>query len=53
MSGRQAGEQAFEAAARRLVLTHRCPPWSRRWPPRPTAFGGPVEQAEIGKEFVL
>jgi ribonuclease BN (tRNA processing enzyme) len=55
MSGRQAGEQARRAGARRLVVTHR----------RPTvdpavliaeaaaAFGGPVEQAAIGKDFVL
>ncbi|MGH9079337.1 MAG: MBL fold metallo-hydrolase [Acidimicrobiales bacterium] len=55
MSGRQAGEQAREAQARRLVITH-------RWPSIEAsdvateargAFGGPVEQAEPGKGFVL
>ena len=55
MSGRQAGEQAYRAGARRLVITH-------RWPTVPAvavvseaaaAFGRPVEQAEIGKEFIL
>jgi ribonuclease BN (tRNA processing enzyme) len=55
MSGRQAGEQAFRAAARRLVVTH-------RWPSiaaaavaaeAEAAFGRPVEEAVMGKEFVL
>jgi ribonuclease BN (tRNA processing enzyme) len=55
MSGRQAGEQAHRAGARRLVITH-------RWPTvdaaavaveAVAAFGAPVEQAVIGKEFVL
>ncbi len=55
MSGRQAGEQARRAGAKRLVVTH-------RWPtvdPEALAaevegaFGRPVEQAAIGKEFVL
>ncbi len=55
MSGRQAGEQARRAGARRLVVTH-------RWPTidpavlmaeAAAAFGEPVEQAAIGKEFVL
>lgn len=55
LSGRQAGEQARQARARRLAITH-------RWPTvdaasvaaeAATAFGGPVEQAVIGKEFVL
>ncbi len=55
MSGRQAGEQARGAGARRLAITH-------RWPTidavavaseAEAAFGGPVEQASIGKEFVL
>ena len=53
MSGRQAGEQAARAGVVRLVLTH-------RWPTvggaavaveAAAAFGGPVEQAEIGKVF--
>jgi len=55
MSGRQAGEQAFRAGARRLVVTH-------RWPSIAAAtvaaeaeatFGGPVEQAVRGREFIL
>lgn len=53
MSGRQAGEQARRARARRLVVTH-------RWPSiaaaavafeAGSAFGGPVESAEPGKVF--
>jgi ribonuclease BN (tRNA processing enzyme) len=55
LSGRQAGMQARQAAARRLVITH-------RWPTidalavateAEAAFGRPVEQAAIGKEFRL
>lgn len=55
MSGRQAGEQARRSAAHRLVLTH-------RWPTVDAAdvraeaeasFGSRVEQAAIGKEFLL
>jgi ribonuclease BN (tRNA processing enzyme) len=55
LSGRQAGEQGRRAQVRRLVLTH-------RWPTvdasavaveAVAAFGGPVEQAALGKEFVL
>lgn len=55
MSGRQAGEQARRAEAGRLVVTH-------RWPTidpallvdeAEEAFGAPVEQAAIGKEFTL
>jgi ribonuclease BN (tRNA processing enzyme) len=55
LSGRQAGEQARRASSKRLVITH-------RWPTvdaaavlseAEAAFGGPVEQAVIGKEFVL
>lgn len=55
LSGRQAGEQARRAGARRLVVTH-------RWPTvdagtlvaeAASAFGGPVDQAVIGKEFKL
>ena len=55
MSGRQAGAQAFEAGARRLVLTHRWPTVSAAAVAAEAAatFGGVVEQAEIGKEFVL
>jgi len=55
MSGRQAGEQAVRARARRLVLTHRWPTVAA--PPvaseAEAAYGGPVEQAAIGKEFIL
>jgi ribonuclease BN (tRNA processing enzyme) len=55
MSGRQAGEQARRAEAGRLVITH-------RWPTidpalvieeAEEAFRGHVEQAGIGKEFIL
>jgi ribonuclease BN (tRNA processing enzyme) len=55
MSGRQAGEQARRAEAGRLVITH-------RWPTidpvlvveeAEESFGGRVEQAAIGKEFIL
>ena len=55
MSGRQAGEQARRAEAGRLVITH-------RWPTidpvqvveeAEESFGGHVEQAGIGKEFIL
>jgi ribonuclease BN (tRNA processing enzyme) len=55
MSGRQAGEQARTARARRVVLTHRWPTVDRSQLAEEAAgaFGGPVEQAEIGKEFEL
>ena len=55
MSGRQAGEQASRAGARRLVLTHRWPTVSAASVAAEAnaSFGGRVEQAEIGKEFVL
>ena len=55
LSGRQAGAAAREAGAGRLVITH-------RWPTvdagavaeeAEAAFGGPVEQATIGREFTL
>ncbi len=55
LSARQAGSAAKVAGARRLVLTH-------RWPTvdagavvqeAEAAFGGPVEQATIGREFEL
>ncbi len=55
LSGRQAGAAARAAGARRLVITH-------RWPTvdagavadeAGTAFGGPVEQATIGREWTL
>ncbi|HZM56673.1 MAG TPA: MBL fold metallo-hydrolase [Acidimicrobiales bacterium] len=55
MSGRQAGEQARRAGAERLVITHRWPTIDADAVAREatTAFGRPVEQAAIGKEFVL
>ena len=55
MSGRQAGEQARTAGARRLVITHRWPTVSpsELVAEAASAFGGPVEVAAIGKEFVL
>ncbi len=55
MSGRQAGEQAAGAGIDRLVVTHRWPtidPGTLLAEVR-DAFGGEVEQAAIGKEFVL
>jgi ribonuclease BN (tRNA processing enzyme) len=55
MSGRQAGEQARMAGARRLVITHRWPTVSASAlvAEAALAFGGSVEVAAIGKEFVL
>ncbi len=55
MSGRQAGEQAARAGARRLVVTHRWPTIaaSSVASEAEAAFGNPVEQAAIGKEFIL
>ncbi len=55
MSGRQAGEQAARAGARRLVLTHRWPTIAASTvrAEAEAAFGKPVEQAIIGKEFIL
>lgn len=55
MSGRQAGETAKAARARRLVVTH-------RWPTiaagalraeAADAFGGPVAQAAVGRGYSL
>ena len=55
LSGRQAGLQARDAGAGRLVVTHRWPTIdsSALLAEAEAAFGGPVEAAEIGKEFVL
>ncbi len=55
MSARQAGMQARSAGARRIVLTHRWPTVaaSAVADEATVSFGGPVEQAEIGKEFTL
>ena len=55
MSGRQAGAQARHAGAGRLVLTHRWPSVSAAAVAAEAAeaFGGEVEQAAIGKEYLL
>jgi ribonuclease BN (tRNA processing enzyme) len=55
LSGRQAGASARAAGARRLVITHRWPTVAARAvaDEAEAAFGGPVEQAAIGKEFTL
>jgi ribonuclease BN (tRNA processing enzyme) len=55
MSGRQAGEQGRRAGVRRLVLTHRWPTVAAEAVAleAEATFGGPVEHAELGKEFVL
>jgi ribonuclease BN (tRNA processing enzyme) len=55
MSGRQAGESARQAEARRLVITHRWPTVDAAAVAKEAeaAFGGPVEQATIGREFRL
>ena len=55
LSGRQAGAAARAAGARRLVITHRWPTVAARAvaDEAEAAFGGPVEQAAIGKEFTL
>jgi len=55
LSGRQAGEAARAAGTRRLVITHRWPTVDGRAVAEEArdAFGGPVEQAAIGKEFTL
>jgi len=55
LSGRQAGAAARAAGAQRLVITHRWPTIDARAvaDEAEAAFGGPVEQAAIGKEFTL
>jgi ribonuclease BN (tRNA processing enzyme) len=55
MSGRQAGASARQAGARRLVITHRWPTVDAAAVAKEAeaAFGGPVEQATIGREFTL
>jgi ribonuclease BN (tRNA processing enzyme) len=55
MSGRQAGNQARRAGADRLVITHRWPTIDADAVEREATigFGRPVEQAAIGREFVL
>lgn len=54
MSARQAGLNARDAGVRRLVLTHLWPGVDRdaARAEAAAAFGGPVELAEIGREFV-
>jgi ribonuclease BN (tRNA processing enzyme) len=55
MSGRQAGETARAARARRLVVTHRWPTVSSAAvrAEATAAFGGPVAQAAVGRGFSL
>ena len=55
LSGRQAGAAARAAGAQRLVITHRWPTVDAKAVAKEAeaAFGGPVEQAAIGKEFTL
>ncbi|MGA2838251.1 MAG: MBL fold metallo-hydrolase [Acidimicrobiales bacterium] len=55
MSGSQAGAGARAAAAKRLVITHRWPTIDADAVAKEAeaAFGGPVEQAAIGREFTL
>jgi len=55
MSARQAATAARAAEVRRLVLTHRWPTVdaSAVADEAEAAFGGPVEQATIGREFQL
>ena len=55
MSARQAGLNARQAGARRLVLTHLWPGVDRQEARAEAAdaFGAPVELARIGKTFVL
>ncbi len=55
MSGRQAGAAAKAASAKRLVITHRWPTMAAKTVAKEAeaAFGGPVEQATIGREFRL
>ena len=55
LSGRQAGAAARAAGARRLVITHRWPTVDAEAVAEEAeaAFGGPVEQAAIGKELTL
>ena len=55
MSGRQAGANARGARARRLVLTHRWPviPASAIRAEATETFGGPVDQASVGRGYSL
>jgi ribonuclease BN (tRNA processing enzyme) len=55
LSGRQAGAQAADAAARRLMITHRRPTVaaSAVRSEATAAFGHPVEQAVMGRTVVV
>jgi len=55
LSGRQAGNQARDAGARRLVITHRWPTVDEAvvGAEARAAFGAPIEHASIGAQFVL
>jgi ribonuclease BN (tRNA processing enzyme) len=55
LSARQAGATAVAAGAERLLLTHLCPPIDREQARREatTAFGAPVELAEVGKTWQI
>jgi ribonuclease BN (tRNA processing enzyme) len=55
LSGRQAGAAARGAGAKRLVITHRWPTVAAEAVAEEAtlAFGGPVEQAAIGKNYTL
>ncbi len=55
MSGRQAGAAARDAGAKRLVITHRWPTVDADAVAKEAeaAYGAPVEQATIGREFTL
>ena len=55
MSGRQAGENARRAGARRLVLTHRWPTVSADavLAEATETYGGPVETAAVGRGYSL
>ena len=55
LSGRQAATSARASGAKRLVITHRWPTIDAEAMAKEAeaAFGGPVEQASIGKEFTL
>jgi len=55
LSARQAGVTAAAAGAERLVITHIAPPIDRELAQRQaaTAFGRPVDVAEIGKTWAI
>jgi len=55
MTAREAGNSAKAASVRRLVITHRWPTISARDVHREAvdAFGGPVDQASVGRGYTL